>query len=591
MTKKLELTWYGKEDEIRIEPRILIENKELSNIKYDKSTENILIHGDNLLALKALEKKYAEQIKCIYIDPPYNTKSAFEKYNDNLEHSIWLNLMRSRIIILRKLLKKEGSIWISLDDNEAHYMKVLCDEVFGRNNFIADIAWEKADSPRMDAKLFSTRYDHTLVYAKNIESFQINHITVEEVPSHYNKMHVDGRKYYLKSLRYMGDEDRREDRPSMYYPIKAPDGTNIYPLRTDGSDGRWRWKEETYLERINDLEFTKTKSGWSVYTRIFYDSNSVRPPETLWSFEFAGSNRNAKAEQKALFDEDKSFSTPKPEKLLERIISLSTNEGDFVLDSFLGSGTTAAVAHKMKRKWIGIEIGSHAYSHCKVRLDKVIEGIDLGGISQEEDKFQLKDTELVKLNANVEDVKKFNKILNLITKNTNLIPENILKKIKNKTKIEKFKGELKWQGGGGYRFYELAPTLINEDEFGEPIINKEYSAEMLASAIALHEGYTYQPSDELFWKQSKGNEKSFLFVTTRFIDQNYLAKIKETMQDDEFLIIACKSYDSSCENQFKNIKIKKIPNMLLSKCEFGKEDYNLNIINPPTYDEEEDFDE
>ena len=591
MTKKLELTWYGKEDEIRIEPRILIENKELSNIKYDKSTENILIHGDNLLALKALEKKYAEQIKCIYIDPPYNTKSAFEKYNDNLEHSIWLNLMRSRIIILRKLLKKEGSIWISLDDNEAHYMKVLCDEVFGRNNFIADIAWEKADSPRMDAKLFSTRYDHTLVYAKNIESFQINHITVEEVPSHYNKMHVDGRKYYLKSLRYMGDEDRREDRPSMYYPIKAPDGTNIYPLRTDGSDGRWRWKEETYLERINDLEFTKTKSGWSVYTRIFYDSNSVRPPETLWSFEFAGSNRNAKAEQKALFDEDKSFSTPKPEKLLERIISLSTNEGDFVLDSFLGSGTTAAVAHKMKRKWIGIEIGSHAYSHCKVRLDKVIEGIDLGGISQEEDKFQLKDTELVKLNANVEDVKKFNKILNLITKNTNLIPENILKKIKNKTKIEKFKGELKWQGGGGYRFYELAPTLINEDEFGEPIINKEYSAEMLASAIALHEGYTYQPSDELFWKQSKGNEKSFLFVTTRFIDQNYLAKIKETMQDDEFLIIACKSYDSSCENQYKNIKIKKIPNMLLSKCEFGKEDYNLNIINPPTYDEEEDFDE
>ena len=299
MTKKLELTWYGKEDEIRIEPRILIENKELSNIKYDKSTENILIHGDNLLALKALEKKYAEQIKCIYIDPPYNTKSAFEKYNDNLEHSIWLNLMRSRIIILRKLLKKEGSIWISLDDNEAHYMKVLCDEVFGRNNFIADIAWEKADSPRMDAKLFSTRYDHTLVYAKNIESFQINHITVEEVPSHYNKMHVDGRKYYLKSLRYMGDEDRREDRPSMYYPIKAPDGTNIYPLRTDGSDGRWRWKEETYLERINDLEFTKTKSGWSVYTRIFYDSNSVRPPETLWSFEFAGSNRNAKHRAKS----------------------------------------------------------------------------------------------------------------------------------------------------------------------------------------------------------------------------------------------------------------------------------------------------
>lgn len=188
----------------------------------------------------------------------------------------------------------------------------------------------------------------------------------------------------------------------------------------------------------------------------------------------------------------------------------------------------------MNRSWIGIEMGSHAYSHCKVRLDSVIDGSDTGGITKSVD----------------------------------------------------------WKGGGGYRFYELAPSLINLDIFGEPVINKEYSADMLASAVALHEGYTYEPSDELFWKQSKGNEKSFLFVTTRFVDQDYLARIKETMLDDEFLILACKSYESVCEYQFKNIKLKKIPNMLLSKCEFGKEDYNLNIVNPPLYEDGEDeFDE
>ena len=166
MANKLELTWYGKDEPIRVEPRLLIENTELSNTAADPDTENMLIHGDNLLALKALESKFAGQVKCIYIDPPYNTGSAFKHYDDNLEHSLWLNLMRSRLEILRILLHETGSIWISLDDNEAHYLKVLGDEVFGRKNFIADIAWEKADSPRMDAKLFSTRYDHTLVFAK-----------------------------------------------------------------------------------------------------------------------------------------------------------------------------------------------------------------------------------------------------------------------------------------------------------------------------------------------------------------------------------------------------------------------------------------
>lgn len=283
------------------------------------------------------------------------------------------------------------------------------------------------------------------------------------------------------------------------------------------------------MELDNRIWFGKNGKNVPRYKKFLSEVKDGLVPTTLWFKDEVGDNQEAKTEVKQ-FDADDIFPTPKPERLIERVLTLATNENDLVLDSFLGSGTTAAVAHKMKRRWIGIEMGDHAYSHCKVRLDKVIDGRDKAGISK----------------------------------------------------------AVNWQGGGGYRFYELAPTLINEDSFGEPVINKEYSAEMLASAVALHEGYKYEPSSELFWKQSKGNEKSFLFVTTRFIDQDYLAKIKETMQDDEFLIIACKSYDSACEYQFKNIKIKKIPNMLLSKCEFGKEDYKLNIINPPVYEDEED---
>lgn len=236
----------------------------------------------------------------------------------------------------------------------------------------------------------------------------------------------------------------------------------------------------------------------------------------------------------ALFGKDNIFDTPKPEALIERIISIGSNPGDLVLDSFLGSGTTAAVAHKMGRRYIGIEMGDHAYTHCKVRLDKVISGEDKGGITK----------------------------------------------------------SAGWISGGGYRFYELAPSLINEDPFGEPIINPDYDANMLAAAMALHEGFTYQPDHHLFWKQSIGNENSFLFVTTRHLNSPFLDSIRDTMEDGEYLIIACRSFDAGLEKAYSNITIKKIPQMLLDRCEFGKTNYNLNIVRPPVYDDEEvDFDE
>jgi adenine-specific DNA-methyltransferase len=231
-----------------------------------------------------------------------------------------------------------------------------------------------------------------------------------------------------------------------------------------------------------------------------------------------------------LFGKTNIFDTPKPETLIERIIHIASNPGDLVLDSFLGSGTTAAVAHKMGRRYIGIEMGNHAYTHCKVRLDKVISGEDTGGISKAQN----------------------------------------------------------WQGGGGYRFYELAPTLINQDPFGEYVINSAYDADMLAAGVALHEGFTYQPDNNLFWKQSVGNEKSYLFVTTRHLTSAYLDSIKSSMEDDEYLVIACRSFDRGVDKVYPHITIKKIPQMLLERCEFGKDNYNLNIVHPPVYEDEDE---
>lgn len=255
-------------------------------------------------------------------------------------------------------------------------------------------------------------------------------------------------------------------------------------------------------------------------------------PWSWWEHDEVGHSQEGKKESQSLFGKDNTFTSPKPERLIERIIHIATNPGDLVLDSFLGSGTTAAVAHKMGRRYIGIEMGSHAYTHCKVRLDKVIAGEDPGGITK----------------------------------------------------------SAKWEKGGGYRFYELAPTLINEDAFGEAVINPDYDADMLAAGVALHEGFTYHPDGKLFWKQSSGSEKSYLFVTTRHLNSDYLDSIQSTMEEDEYLTIACCSYDKGLDRVYDHITVKKIPQMLLERCEFGKTDYNLNIVHPPVYEDEEEYD-
>ena len=529
MGNKLELTWLGKEDEIKIEPRILIEDKEKSNCKNDFDTENMIIHGDNLLALKALEQKYSGKVKCIYIDPPYNTGSAFEHYDDNLEHSTWLSLMKPRLEILRNLLSDDGSIWISIDDDEGHYLKVLCDEVFGRNNFVATCIWQKIHSTKNDAKYLSNNHDLILLYSKKIDKLAINLLPrTEEMNSRYKNSDNDERGPWQS-----GDLVANEERANGYYDVISPISGKVFNVP---SGKHWVYSEQNMKEMIKDNRIWFGKDGCSFprKKRFLSEVKSGRKSNTIWLSNEVGHNQEAKREVIS-FNAESVFATPKPERLIERVLTLGSNEGDLVLDSFLGSGTTAAVAHKMGRKYIGIEMGDHAYTHCKVRLDKVIDGSDHGGISKSVD----------------------------------------------------------WQGGGAYKFYELAPSLINKDGFDEYVINKEYDADMLASAVALHEGFTYSPDSEIFWKQSKGNESSYLFVTTRHLNQSYIDSIKSTMEDGEYLIIACKSFENGLDRIYPNITIKKIPQMLLSRCEFDKDNYNLNIVNPPVYEdyEEEECDE
>lgn len=529
MGNKLELTWLGKEDEIKIEPRILIEDKEKSNCKNDLNTENMIIRGDNLLALKALEQKYSGKVKCIYIDPPYNTGSAFEHYDDNLEHSTWLSLMKPRLEILRNLLSNDGSIWISIDADESHYLKVLCDEVFGRKNFIDEVVWQRSYSPINLKKTLSRCHDNILVYAKdNSINFELNKLPrTEAANKRYKNPDNDPRGVWKT-----GDMSVGPRIESNVYKVITPSGREVYP-----PEGRsWVFNEDRFKEMLVDNRIWFGRDGNNVPSvkRFLSETKQGIVALTMWFREEVGDSQEGKREVKAI-NSDSVFSTPKQERLIERILSLGSKEGDLILDSFLGSGTTAAVAHKMGRKYIGIEMGDHAYTHCKLRLDKVIDGSDQGGISKSVD----------------------------------------------------------WQGGGAYKFYELAPSLINKDGFDEYVINKEYDADMLASAVALHEGFTYDPDSEIFWKQSKGNENSYLFVTTRHLNQSYLDSIKSTMEGSEYLIIACKSFENGVDRIYPNITIKKIPQMLLSRCEFDKDNYNLNIVNPPVYEdyEEEECDE
>lgn len=536
--QRLELTWPGKEDRFNPEPRILLEDKKKS---YSRSAEqmdlldsavkptfdNMLIHGDNLLALKALEQDYSGKIKCIYIDPPYNTGNAFEHYDDGLEHSIWLSLMRDRLEILKRLLSNDGgSIWISIDADESHYLKVLCDEIFGRQCFVDEVIWQRAFAPVNLKKTLSRSHDTILVYCKNSIGFELNKLPRSaETNSRYKNPDNDPRGPWTSGDLSVGPAIEKN-----IYEITTPSGRKCLPPKGYS----WRVSKEKLQEMITEkkIYFGPTGENAPRIKRFLVDVKDGVVSTTLWTRNECGDNQEAKREIKALFSDEKNpFDTPKPERLIQRILTLASNPGDLVLDSFLGSGTTAAVAQKMGRCWIGVEMEETAYSYCLPRLKKVIDGEDQGGITK----------------------------------------------------------AVNWQGGGGFKFYELASSLIVTDKYGQQIISKEYNADMLAEAMCKILGYRYKPDKEIYWKQGFSSEKNFIYTTTMSLQESSLDRLAEEIGDNN-LLICCSAFVGN-SRIYPNISVKKIPAAILKKCEWGREGYPLNLKDYKPTDEDFEFDE
>ena len=554
---KLELTWVGKYDEKNIEPRILVEDREKSHGAPD--SPNMLIHGDNLIALKALQQDYAGKVRCIFIDPPYNTGAAFEHYDDNVEHSTWLSLMKSRLILLHELLADNGTLFIQIDDNEQAYLKVLCDEVFGRQNFVNMVSVNAKVSAGASGggedKRLKKNIEYILIYAKDMNSFEPFHPVYKrtELMTYIQRMKEDNKSFKYTTVLY------KFQNRQYYKTIKDGAGDDIIIERVLDYETKSVKQvaqiegitEEEVYEKYYDRIMTTTNAQTSIRTRVWdatdsennmyvatYTPKTGKDKGTVKELIFMGKQKvlviwlkdttehikgkiykkervgtywdgfswiNVTKEGGVLFPMGK-----KPESLLKQILEMATDPGDLVLDSFLGSGTTAAAAHKLNRKWIGIELGEHAYTHCKVRLDKVVDGTDQGGISKEEN----------------------------------------------------------WQGGGGYHFYELAPSLlVKNDKLPIYQINPDYSFEMICEAICKLEGFRYRPEGVFHGHSS---EQRFIHITEEFVNAEYIKSVTATLGEMQSLLI----YGTKVQSDLRlpeNIEVKRIPKDLLEKCDFESE--------------------
>ena len=535
--QKLELTWIGKDQRPRLEPRILLEDPARSYHAKQRVTDkdifdNRLIKGDNLLALKALEAEFAGQVKCVFIDPPYNTGSAFTHYDDGLEHSIWLGLMRDRLEIIRRLLAEDGSLWITIDDNEAHYLKVLCDEVFGRANFVANVVWQKKFSPQANSVWLSDSHDHVVVYAKNKQVWRPNLLPrTTDADSRYSNPDNDPRGPWTSgdftiSLTggQRGAQFAKTGVSENIFEITTPSGRKLMP-----TNGRcWGASPKRFQELLADNRIWFGESGNNVprIKRFLSEVQEGIVCMTVWLRTEVGDNQDAKREV-SKFNADDIFSTPKPEKLIQRVLELATNPGDLVLDSFAGSGTTGAVAHKMGRRWIMVELGEHCHTHIVPRLQKVIDGQDPGGVTQ----------------------------------------------------------ATGWQGGGGFRYYELAPTLLATDRWGNLVINPAYDAAMLSAAMCKLEGFAYAPSETLWWQHGHSSERDFIYVTTQTLSAEQLDALAEEVGTERSLLVCCGAYRgvtaAQAAQRWPQLTIKKIPKMVKDRCEWGHDDYSLNVANLP----------
>lgn len=580
---RLELTWIGKEVRPRLEPRILLEDSEKSYHAAERHSDadifdNMLIHGDNLLALKALEQDFSGKIKCIYIDPPYNTGQALPFYDDGIEHSIWLSLMKERFEILRRLLSSDGVLFCQLNDDEMAYGKILLDEVFGRKNFLNQVSVKMkltagASGGGEDKKL-KKNIEYILIFCKDKDGDsgfrKFNDIYDEEdLFDVISSMDDDGKSWKYTSIlldkgtflesRTIYDGSGEEIIVNKYTNAKR---TTINNFIKEGKN-----IEDIYFQYFDRI-FSDTNAQTSIRTRIIDEFHNLGDSEILESIYTPKSGRDkgkivrhyyiSKSIRRVIWLKDTAIKKKnkivkmekvgtywdgfalnnltkeggvrfpqgkKPESLIKKILELATNPGDLVLDSFLGSGTTAAVAHKMGRRWIGIELGDHCYTHCLPRLQKVINGEDEGGITK----------------------------------------------------------TVSWHGGGGFRFYELAPSLIKTDNWGNPVINPRYNPEMLAEALCKLEGFTYAPNPDVFWQQGYSTERDFIYVTTQTLDTSMLEYLNDCVGEERSLLICCGACvaGKAFLDGLERLTVKKIPQAVLNKCEWDHDDYSLNISNLP----------
>jgi adenine-specific DNA-methyltransferase len=521
--QKLELTWIGKENRPKLEPRILLEDPAMSYHAKHRVTDmdifdNRLIFGDNLLALKALEAEFTGKVKCVYIDPPYNTGSAFTHFDDGLEHSTWLSLMRDRLEIIRRLLHPtDGSLWVSIDDYEAPYLRIVLDEVFGRRCFIASNVWQKRYS-RENREAIGDVHEYILTYAVDPIRFKETRNKVPPTPEQtkvYRNPNNDPRGSWRPIPMTAQEGHATKDQ---FYEILSPAGIVFTPPK-----GRcWGLSRATFEKLRLEGRIYFGKKGDSQPNVIRYLSEvEGYVPWTWWPHDEVGHTDESKKEIHALFGKVDAFDTPKPERLMKRVLEIATNPGDLVLDSFAGSGTTGAVAHKMGRRWIMVELGEHCHSHTIPRVRKVIDGEDPGGVTT----------------------------------------------------------AVGWKGGGGFRYYRIAPSLLEKDKWGNWVIHRDYNAAMLAEALCKLEGFTYAPSDALYWQHGHSTERDFIYVTTAALSHEQLQQLADEVGLERSLLVLCPAFRG--KGEYPNLTVKKIPKQVLSRCEWGHDDYSLRVENLP----------
>jgi adenine-specific DNA-methyltransferase len=579
MTKreKLELTWIGKDQIIKIEPRILIEDSEFSYYAKKRHSDedifdNKIIFGDNLLALKSLEQEYLGKIKCIYIDPPYNTKTAISAhYDDNLEHSIWLSLIKVRIELLWKLLRDDGFLAVQIDDHEFARLYLLMIEICGERN-IKTIAVKMSEPTglKMASVLKSgsiPKLKEFIILAgkSGIRNLNIVKVAKDSWDSEYKTLIINKTKEEINIVKEIIDNEKRSEKDLASandilkniktIPIQDYFRVNLIPTDQKDNfcyDNAWRiiriasvtgsakkiadqyskiHKEASYfLITTPQSKSYIIKNGYDINMNepriklLFADDYLTVHPGDFWQdIKTTGLDNEGGVDFK---------NGKKPEALLKRIIEMCTKKGDIVLDTFAGSGSTGAVAHKMKRRWIMVEMGEHCHSHIIPRLKNVIDGNDISGVTK----------------------------------------------------------SLNWQGGGGFRYYKMAPSLITKDKWHNWIINKKYDSNMLAAAVCKLEGFTYSPSKTNWWSHGYGTESDFIYITTQTLTEEQLVALSEEVNKNRTLLIYCSAFKLNkniLNEQLTNLTLKKIPNSLLSKCEWEKDDYKLNISNLPIIEFEE----